>query len=160
LIGAGLNLWATFQTAIVTKLRLELPEGTHVNTAADVASVTDAAQITPGVIVIYGGAAFTDEPAPGSTKAQIQMEFIVVSHARIARGSGATDAAAEAASELCDEVIGALLGWDIALTAENKKGSGQVLRLSQPLPPVYDGGYCMAPLAFSVRRTVKSKYVT
>lgn len=154
-------MWAELQTRIVAKLRADLPADVKINTAADVAQVTDKAQLTPGVIVVYAGFSKADEPANADSKrALVQMQFFVVALARIARGSGTTDAAAEAASELCDEIIGSLLGYDLSITDENKRGSGHFCRLESPLPPEYDGGYCMAPLAFSVRKTVKSNTVT
>ena len=152
-------MWASFQSRIVAKLRAEMTAGVKVNTAAEVADVTDKAQLAPGVIVIYGGATMSDEPGgANSPVAQMQMEFFVCALARNMRGSGTTDAAA--ASELCDEIIGALLGFDLGITPEKPKGTGHFLRLGQPLPPQYDGGYCMAPLSFSVRRTVRSNTVT
>ena len=154
-------MWAELQTRIVEKLRADLPAGVKINTAADIAGVTDRAQLAPGAIVIYAGFTKADESGgPAAVKARVQLNFFVCAsgadRARAGndrRGGGSGERALRSDYRFA-------IGYDLGITPATPRGASQFIRLESPLPPEYDGGYCMAPLAFSVLKTVKSNTVT
>ena len=105
-------------------------------------------QRAPAVWVIYdgytAGASIPNQP----TIHQIVQEWAIVIQTRSARGNGSTDAARDEASDLCDTVIGALLGYSL--------GAGKPLHLREAAGPEYDAGYCFVPLAFSSAATFRA----
>jgi hypothetical protein len=101
----------------------------------------------PAVWVVYDGYAPADSNPNVRHVQQVSMDWLVVVAAKSARGAGRVDDARDQASDLCSQVLGALLGYNLA--------GGRYLRLQDAPGPEYDGGYCHVPLAFSCAATFK-----
>jgi hypothetical protein len=140
-------MFAAKEQAIVDRLRERLAADVHVGPLRELERVPEYRQKAPAVWVIYDGYTLGDRiPAPGRTQQIVQQWYVVIA-TKSARGSGEVDAARDAASELVETVLDALIGHHL--------GGGSYLRLEEAPGPEYDGGYCHVPLAFSNAATFK-----
>ena len=78
---------------------------------------------------------------------QIILDWYVVVAAKSARGNGNGNDARDQAGALAQQVVEALLGFNM--------GGGKYLRLGEAPGPEYDAGYCFLPLAFSCAATFR-----
>lgn len=141
-------MFAAAEKKILARLRERLPPTVYVGAIQDQDGAKELRQRAPAVWVIYdgytAGASIPNQP----TIHQIVQEWAIVIQTRSARGNGSTDAARDEASDLCDTVIGALLGYSL--------GAGKPLHLREAAGPEYDAGYCFVPLAFSSAATFRA----
>jgi len=141
-------MFATVEQSILARLREKLP-GITVEPLRELERVPELRQKAPAVFVIYDGYNVGDSIAPNGSIQRIVQDWYVVVATKSAKGNGKVDAARDQASELCEKVLGALLGYDL--------GGGRYLRLSDAPGPEYDAGYCHVPLAFSNAATFKGQ---
>ena len=143
-------MFATQEQAIIDRLLAKLPPTVHVAAVRDIEAVPQLRQRAPAAWVVYDGYRIGDRIPPGSKVQQVEQDWFVVVAAKSARGNGDTTAARDEASTLCEQVLGALLGFDLT-------GRGHYLRLQEAPGPEYDGGYCHVPLAFSCAATFRGQ---
>lgn len=141
-------MFADIEQAILDRLRAKLPATVHVAPERDIKTASEARQKAPAVWVISNGYSVGDRIAPGVVQ-QIRQEWLVVIATRSAKGAGGVAAARNDASELCESVLSALLGFHL--------GGGRYLQLQDAGGPEYDGGYCEVPLAFVNAATFKGQ---
>lgn len=146
--------FAEVEQAIIDRLIAKLPAGTTVAAVRELERVPELRQKTPAVWVIFDGYSVGESIGPTGNIQRVTMEWYVVAAARSARGNGDTDAARDAASALCEQVLVALLGYDVGQPSGQ---GGKFLRLSDAPGPEYDGGYCHVPLAFTNPATFKGQ---
>lgn len=139
-------MFAEVEQKILERLRERLP-GITVEPLRELERVPEMRQKAPAVWVIYDGFTVGNSSPNVPGVQQIVQEWYVVVAAKSARGNGDTTAASDQASELCGQVLAALLGYHL--------GGGRYLRLSDAPGPEYDAGYCHVPLAFSNAATFK-----
>lgn len=142
-------MFATVETSIITRLRAKLGASVTVEPLRELERVPELRQKAPAVFVIYDGYSVGETIVPTGQIQQIVHEWYVVCVGKSAKGNGNTDAARDIASDLAEQVLHALLGYDV--------GGGKHLRLSDAPGPEYDGGYCHVPLAFTNRATFKGQ---
>jgi len=110
--------------------------------AADLADVAEAKQITPAAHVLYGGDRLADSAGRGAAQAWAQLWWIIVA-VRNARDQGKGGEVRKTAGPLLLSVIKALSGW------EPDKDHGPLKRVNPPTRPAYSkGGFAYFPLAF------------
>jgi len=139
-------MFADIEQKIIERLRAVLPADVHVGPYRDMESIKANRNKAPAAWVIHDGYTTGDTVAPGTIQ-QVRQEWFVVVVAKSSRGNGDVEAARDQADELCDAVLGGLLGYHL--------GGGKYLRLMDAPGPEYDGGYCHVPLAFSNAATFK-----
>lgn len=142
-------MFATVETAIINRLREKLGAGVTVEPMRELERVPELRKKAPAVFVIYDGYRVGETIGPTGQVQQVVHEWYVVCVGQSAKGNGNTDAARDIAAGLCDQVLQALLGYDV--------GGGKHLRLSDAPGPEYDGGYCHVPLAFTNKATFKGQ---
>lgn len=127
---------------IVARLESQVT-GVKVLTAADLAGVKEAAQVTPAVHVLYGGDRLADSVGHGIAQTWAQIWWVVVA-VRNARNQGKGREARKAAGPYIAQVFQALTGWQMSSTDH-----GPLKRVNPPGGPVYSpGGFAYFPLAF------------
>lgn len=146
--------FAEVEQAIVNRLIARMPAGTTVLPMRELERVPEYRQKAPAVFVIFDGYSVGEAIVPTGQIQRVTMEWYVVAVAKSAKGNGNTDAARDAASALCEQVLQALLGYDVGKDAGE---GGKFLRLSDAPGPEYDGGYCHVPLAFTNPATFKGQ---
>jgi len=140
-------MWATQEAQIIARLQQVLGAGVHVGAVRDLERVPQLRQRAPAAWVVYDG--YTPAAVIGNgSPQQITQDWFVVITAKSARGAGDEAAARDEAAALCEQVLGALLGFHL--------GGGKFLRLAPAPGPEYDGGYCHVPLAFQSSATFKA----
>lgn len=134
------NLMAA-EALIVARLRAELEAGMHVITAQDLGKVSERAQRTPAVHVVYAGPDITDD---GTMVEIVETWYTVVAVRQVADQVGG-QGAREDAAPLLNAVWEALFGW--------VPGAGY--KELQPITPPaagYTDGFGYYPLAWRVRQ--------
>ena len=139
-------MFADAEQKIIDRLRDRLGEGVAVHTLDEIERAQQLRQRAPAVFVVYDGYTIGEAVGNGAVQA-ITQDWIVVCAAKSAAGAGNSDAAKAAASQLCAQVLNALLGFNL--------GGGNFLKLADAPGPEYDGGYCHVPLAFQSRATFR-----
>lgn len=142
-------MFAAAEQAILTRLREKMPAGTTIEPLRELERVPELRQKAPAVFVIYDGYNVGESILPTGGIQRITQDWYVVVATKSAKGNGNVAAARDQASDLCEKVLEALLGFDL--------GGGRYLRLSDAPGPEYDGGYCHVPLAFSNAATFKGQ---
>ncbi|MDW7746584.1 hypothetical protein [Halomonas sp.] len=130
---------------ILARLEAQLADlsGLKVLSAADLAGVTEGAQHTPALHVIYMG-----DAVPGGEQVDqgnyhvLRQRWMVVVAVRNARQQRTGQAAREAAGPLLSRAIQALSGW------RPGQGLGPLARVSAPAPAFTPGGFGYFPLQF------------
>lgn len=140
-------MFHTVEQIILDRLRAVLP-GITVEPLRELERVPELRNKAPAVFVIYDGYGVGQAVANGAVQGITQDWYVVVA-TKSAKGNGDSNVARDQASELCEKVLGALLGYHL--------GGGKYLRLSDAPGPEYDGGYCHVPLAFSNSATFKGQ---
>lgn len=140
-------MYAEAEKQIIERLRATLPGTVYVDAVHDSDTAKDQRQRAPAVWVIYDGYTKGQSVPNNPGVQQIIQEWAVVIQTRSARGNGATGAARDEASALAEQVIQALLGFDL--------GRGKRLHLEEAAGPEYDAGYCFLPLAFAHATTFR-----
>lgn len=140
-------MFAEKEQSILERLQARMPAGVHVGPLRELERVLEYRQKAPAVWVIYDGYTVGDRiPAPGRTQQIVQQWYVVIA-AKSAKGAGEVNAARDAASEIVEAVLDALIGHHL--------GGGSYLRLEEAPGPEYDGGYVHVPLAFSNAATFR-----
>lgn len=140
-------MYGTQEQRIIERLRSALGSAVHVDALRELERVPQLRQRAPAVWVIYDGYRPGADIANVPHVQQVVQEWFIVVAARSARGNGEVDDARDQAATICEQVIEALLGFDL--------GSGKRLRLAEAPGPEYDSGYCHVPLAFTCAATFK-----
>ncbi len=140
-------MFSTVEQVIIDRLKSKLPEVT-VEPLRELERVPELRQKAPAVFVIYDGYTVGEAIANGAVQ-KITQEWYVVIATKSAKGNGNVSAARDQAAELCEQVLGALLGFNL--------GGGRYLRLADAPGPEYDGGYCHVPLAFTSAASFKGQ---
>lgn len=109
--------------------------------AADLAGVSEAAQITPAVHVLYDGDEVVTRGGD-SVAVAVNQRWLVVVAVRNVRNQATGDAARAEAGELIWEVLRAVQGWQPAADL------GPLARVNGPAP-AYISGFAYFPLAFN-----------
>ena len=113
----------------------------RVLSAADLAGVDEASQITPALHVIYDGDKIVEMSAYGS--ARVAQGWLVVVAVRNARDQRAGTAARSEAGPLAQQVLGALMGWvPSPRWGACKKTNGP--------KPLFTAGFFYLPLRFEM----------
>lgn len=141
-------MYAKKEAVILERLRATLPQDVHVGPIRDIERIPDYRNKAPACWVVYDGYTVGARIPNVESRVQIVQQWFVVIATKSAKGQGDVEAARDEAGELCDTVIGALLGFHM--------GGGSYLRLEEAPGPEYDAGYCHVPLAFSNPATFKS----
>lgn len=141
-------MFAANESAIIARLQAVLGPTVHVGALRDLERVKELRQKAPACWVIYDGYNPGEYVPPGTIQQVVQDWFVVVA-TRSARGNGEVDDARDQNSALCDQVLGALLGYHL--------GGGKYLRLAPAPGPEYDAGYVHTPLAFQSSATFKGQ---
>ena len=133
------------EQAIASHLEQALPAGVRVFKAAELSGISDKAQFTPAVHVIFGGYSPTQETAAGAIQ-EVETRWYIVVAVRHARGNAATH---EDADPLLDTVFHTLGGW--------RPSRGMTpLKLADGPRPLYESGFAYYPLVFTTRQTLRS----
>lgn len=140
-------MFAETETKIIERLQARLSADVSVMPVREIEKVPELRQKAPAVFVIYDGYNPAADIPNVPHVQQVRQDWFVVIAARSAKGSGDVSSARDAADALCDQVLTALLGYNV--------GGGKYLRLEPAPGPEYDGGYCHIPLAFSCAATFK-----
>ncbi|MGD9599931.1 MAG: hypothetical protein AB7P94_16835 [Steroidobacteraceae bacterium] len=146
--------FAEVEQAIIDRLIAKMPAGTAVLPVRELERVPELRQKAPAVFVVFDGYSVGESIGPTGQIQRVTMEWYVVAMAKSARGNGNTDAARDEASALCEQVLQALLGFDVGSASGQ---GGKFLRLSDAPGPEYDGGMCYVPLAFTNPATFKGQ---
>jgi len=136
---------------IVARLKgalADLQPAVHVLTAAQLAGVKEAAQLTPAVHVVWNGFRVTDTRSDGAI-AKLDHTWLVVAAVRNVAGTRNGAAARRDAGELAARAGAALMGF----RPPNVAGP---MRLAPAPPAGYSGGYLYLPLAFLVESVFRS----
>jgi len=130
------------ETAIVSRLQAHgVCEAVY--TASELSAITERAQITPAVHVIYSGYSPTREVGRGAIQ-EVETRWTVVVAVRSARRDGPH----EKADQIFDDVIAALAGWS--------PGEGRSpLRLTAAPAAEHRPGFSYYPVQFTTRETVR-----
>ncbi len=140
-------MFATVEQVIIDRLKAKLP-GITIEPLRELERVPELRQKAPAVFVIYDGYTVGEAIANGVIQ-NITQEWYVVIATKSAKGNGNVSAARDQAAELCDQVLGSLLGFHL--------GGGRYLRLADAPGPEYDAGYCHVPLAFTSAASFKGQ---
>ncbi len=140
-------MFASVEQIIIDRLRTRLPDAT-VEPLRELERVPELRQKAPAVFVIYDGYTVGDVIANGAVQNIVQNWYVVIA-AKSAKGNGNVSAARDQAAEMCEQVLGALLGFHL--------GGGRYLRLAEAPGPEYDAGYCHVPLAFTSAASFKGQ---
>jgi hypothetical protein len=140
-------MFADFEDKILARLRAKLDPGVHVGPERDLERVPSLRQKAPAVWVVYNGFTIGSRIENVPQVANIVQQWYVVITTKSAKGNGAVESARYEAGLLCEQVIAALLGFDM--------GRGHRLRLEEAPGAQYDAGYCQVPLAFSNAATFR-----
>lgn len=130
----------SLEAALVERLAATLPSAVQVLTAADLAGVAEGSQPTPAVHVVYDSGAIKQR-TPDGRAAKVEQLWYVVIAVRNVRGVRSGSDARFEASALADQVLAALMGWQVAATQ-------QPLMLSGLPKTQYSAGFMYLPLAF------------
>lgn len=138
-------MWLDFEPQLIARLQAKLDASISVLSARDLVGVKELAQAAPAVQV-YGGdyrLLQTAHSGQAATVAQTWMCVVVVRNSATQQsGSGArADAGA-----ICDAVLGALLGWPLTATPDQRLALADA-----PAPMWTPGGFGYYPLAFTRR---------
>lgn len=132
------------EQALIERLKAEVP-GVTIQSAPDLAGITEDRQITPAVIVLYAG-----DQVPGGDAVdqgdyhRIKQRWMTVVAVRSAKGQRSGEGVRDAAGPLLSKVIQALGGW------RPEKGFGRMVRESAPRPAFTRGGYGYFPLQWGI----------
>lgn len=135
------------EPVLVARLKLHLPKGTHVLTAADLDKVTEANQPVPAVHIVYRGFRPAETRVDGAAVRLIHTWYAVVA-TRNVREMRSGQAARAEAGQLAGQAILALMGF---------KPEGLTKPL-QPVPapgPGHSGGFQYLPCAFETETVLK-----
>lgn len=116
--------------------------GLKVLSAADLAGVTEGAQHTPALHVIYMGDAVPQADAVDQPYQVLRQRWMVVVAVRNARTQRSGQAVREDAGPILSRVIRALSGW------RPGQGLGALARTTAPAPAFTPGGFGYFPLQF------------
>lgn len=142
-------MFGEIEQKIIERLKQRLPEDVHVAPLRELERVPELRQKAPAVWVIHDGYTAGERLPNLPHVQQIRQEWFVVVAAKSAKRNGDQGDARDQASELCEIVLGALLGFHL--------GSGKYLQLADAPGPEYDAGYCHVPLAFTNAATFKGQ---
>ena len=140
-------MFAKAEAAILARLKAQLPGDVHVGPLRDLEMVAQYRQKAPAVWLIYDGYEAGERIAPLNYVQKVTQQWYAVIATKSAKGSGTVTEAQDQASELCELVLAALLGFQVS--------PGAHLRLEDAPGPEYDAGYCHVPIAFSNFATFK-----
>lgn len=130
--------------AIVERLRERVPVLRSVRTASSLAEIPYMTPDAPAAIVCWDGDALSE---PADCLQPLTQRWIVALTVRSARDLEGGSGVLEDAGPLLSIVIDALAGF-----RPDVPGAGRLRRIEAPRP-VFDAGYGLFPLAFSVRRS-------
>lgn len=104
-------MWFDLEPLLVARLREKVQGVRAVLTAADLAGVAAASQVTPAVHVIFGGYRVSGQREDGRS-ARIEQDWLTVAVARnVSQGAEAAAVLRDDAGALIDELLPALMGW-------------------------------------------------
>lgn len=126
---------------IVAQLQALVPEFKAVLSAADLADVAEAAQVTPAAYVLYDGDEITTTAGDGMAQRVLQRWLVVVTDKNM-RDTKTTKTARQQAGALVTKTLQALMGWQPS--AEH----GPLTRVAG-FPPGFAAGYAYIPLVFT-----------
>lgn len=123
----------------------------YVYTAAELAQVEEESQKTPACLVSFNGYAPVTPQGGAQGKIQlVEKSWLVVVHARSARGTRTQQGAKDECSAIIEGVMAALLGWRPPIEGE------MPLALSAaPGAAFTDAGFAYYPIVFTNRRTYR-----
>jgi phage gp37-like protein len=143
-------MFSAMEQLIIDRLRAKMPADMHVGPRRDLEAVAAYRQKAPAVWVTYQGYRLGERPGqPGVPVQQVIQDWWIVVATKSARGNGDVEAARDLANDACEQVIAALLGFQVS--------PGRHLRLEEAPGPEYDAGYCYVPVAFSIAATFKGQ---
>lgn len=135
------------EPVLVARLKVQLPKGVHVLTAADLDKVAEASQPVPAVHIVYRGYRPTDARPDGAIVRLIHTWYAVVA-TRNVREIRSGQAARAEAGPLAGQVLLALMGF-------KPEGFAKPL-LPVPAPgPGHSNGFQYMPLAFETETVLK-----
>lgn len=151
-MGAGWVGWLpvsflSIEPAIVQRLKDRLPAGVHVLTGADLDGVSEGAQPTPAVHVVYQGYRVV-ETRPDGRAARIEQDWLAVAAVRNVRDARTGAAARADAGAMAEAVISAMMGWQ-------PTGTCSPFRLAQAPRAGYRAGHFYLPMTFTTETTIK-----
>lgn len=132
---------------LIDRLRAVLPAQVHVLSAADLATVTESAQLTPAVHVLYRGYR-RGKPTP-SMWVEISQQWMTVVAVRNVRDVATGSAARLEAGPLITQVIAALDRYQPG-------GECQSLHLDDAPSAGYRAGYGYFPLGWRVDMKIRA----
>jgi hypothetical protein len=141
--------WLGLEALLLAHLRESLPKTVKVLSASDLAGVKEAGQQTPSVQIYHRGYRPVEFQAAGAIQ-RVEQTWLAVVVVRNAAGQKDGAATRGAASEHCDAVLKALLGWK-----PSKTYSALQLASGAPPPAWSPGGFGYYPLAFSTSFSIK-----
>ena len=141
--------WLGLEPLLLEHLRRALPKAVKVVSARDLAGVKEAAQNTPSVQIYHRGYRPLDEQAAGALQ-RVEQTWLAVVVVRNAAGQKDGTATRADASDHCDAVLTALLGWK-----PDKSYSALRLASGAPPPAWSPGGFGYYPLAFTTNFSMK-----
>lgn len=118
----------------------DLAPKVHVMSAADLAGVTEATQVTPAVHVVYQGYRVTETRSDG-TVVRIEQTWLATVATRNVKNTRTGDAARAAAGLIAGRVAQALMGFKPVIAAKP-------LRLVNGPGAGFNAGFAYLPLAF------------
>lgn len=122
-----------------------------VYTASELAQLEEESQKTPGVMVAFNGYAPVNQNPGSQGKIQLtEKSWLVVAHARDARGARTQQGARDVLSPIIDGIFAALLGWRPPIADEMP-----LALASAPGAAFTDAGFAYYPIAFTNRRTYR-----
>jgi hypothetical protein len=140
-------MFAGIEEAIVERLVDKLPAGIKVTSLAELSRVPELRNKAPAVFVVYEGYQPADSNVNVPHIQQIEQTWAVVCVAKNATGGGDNLAAKEDVSDIAQDVLTALLGFQVP--------GGARLKLTAAPGPEYEGGFAYVPIGFACRSTFK-----
>jgi hypothetical protein len=138
------------EQAIISRLKTTFPDfSQRVFAAVDLAGVTEAAQVTPAIHVLYNGDKVVDgggRSSTGEVQCIDQMWYVVLA-VRNVRNQISGQATREEVGVLAGKVLKCLQGWSPT------KDHGPLKRTTG-VPPGYNDGYFYMPFCFATRVTI------
>lgn len=129
------------ESLIIERLRTQVTGVRAVLSAADLAGVEEAKQVTPALHVLYDGDDLGDRAADGADGI-VRQRWLVIVAVRNARGQASGAGAREVAGPIILQVLAALGGW------QPDEEHGELVRIAAPRPAFSPGGFAYFPLAF------------
>lgn len=129
---------------LIVRLRSRIPAARAVLSAADLADVRQATQVTPALHVLYGGYRPVEAAGRGAVVRLVQTWYVVAVVRNVAQGDAA-QRVREDACALLDPVLAALIGW----APEHGGAHIGPLQLVAAPAPLIEAGYGYFPLAFT-----------